>query len=141
MLALRRLLETALYVEDLDRAQRFYENVLGLKPLDANPDPAAAARFRPMNVPGDSVLLLFKRGATSETAIMPGGTIPGHEGSGRLHFAFAVDSLAGWKEQLEAHGVAIEGETRWPAGGTSWYFRDPDGHLVELATPGIWPTY
>ncbi len=72
---------------------------------------------------------------------LPGGTIPGHEGSGRLHFAFAVDSLAGWRQQLAAHGVAIEGETKWPAGGTSWYFRDPDGHLVELATPGIWPTY
>ena len=108
MPTVQRLLETALYVDDLDRAQRFYENVLGLKPLDANPDPAAAARFRPMNVPGAGVLLLFKRGATSETAIMPGGTIPGHEGSGRLHFAFAVDSLAGWKEQLAAHGGATD---------------------------------
>ncbi|MBX7106668.1 MAG: VOC family protein [Gemmataceae bacterium] len=141
MPAIRRLLETALYVDDLDRCQQFYERVLQLKPLDDKQDPAAAKRFRPMNVPGDSVLLLFRKGATSETMTMPGGTIPGHEGTGRLHCAFAVDSLDGWKEHLAACGVEIEGETKWPGGGTSWYFRDPEGNLVELATPGIWPTY
>jgi len=138
---IRRLLETALYVEDLDRAQQFYERVLGLRPLYATQDPDAAARFRPMNVPGNSVLLLFRKGATSETLMMPGGTIPGHDGSGQLHFAFAVDSLDGWKEHLAECGVAIEGQTKWPGGGVSWYFRDPEENLVELATPGIWPTY
>jgi catechol 2,3-dioxygenase-like lactoylglutathione lyase family enzyme len=29
----------------------------------------------------------------------------------------------------------------WPRGGRSVYFRDPDGHSVELATPGLWETY
>ena len=29
----------------------------------------------------------------------------------------------------------------WERGGQSIYFRDPDGHLVELATPGIWAIY
>jgi catechol 2,3-dioxygenase-like lactoylglutathione lyase family enzyme len=37
--------------------------------------------------------------------------------------------------------VSIEGEMKWPRGGTSLYFRDPDGHLVELATPGLWSIY
>ena len=138
---LTRLLETALYVSDLDRAQRFYETVLDLKPLFDGSDPAADARFRPMALPGNSVLLLFKHGATTDTAILPGGTIPGHGATGQIHIAFAVDSLNGWKEHLAAHHVPIAGETRWPRGGTSWYFRDPDGHLLELATPGIWPIY
>ena len=46
-----------------------------------------------------------------------------------------------WEETLAAHAVAIEGRTDWPRGGTSVYFRDPDGHLLELATPGLWPGY
>jgi hypothetical protein len=29
----------------------------------------------------------------------------------------------------------------WPEGSTSIYFRDPDGHLLELVTPGLWPNY
>ena len=38
---------------------------------------------------------------------------------------------------LPTEGIAIEGRTKWPRGGESIYFRDPDGHLVELATPGL----
>ena len=40
-----------------------------------------------------------------------------------------------------AHQVEIEGRTDWPRGGHSIYFRDPDGHLLELATPGLWTVY
>jgi catechol 2,3-dioxygenase-like lactoylglutathione lyase family enzyme len=42
---------------------------------------------------------------------------------------------------LAEHGVGIESEVQWDLGGTSLYFRDPDGHSVELATPGVWPIY
>jgi catechol 2,3-dioxygenase-like lactoylglutathione lyase family enzyme len=89
------------------------------------------------------MLLLFPRGKTLETVVMPGGTIPPHDGHGPLHVAFAVtrESLTAWEARLSAHAVAIEGRTEWPRGGTSVYFRDPDGHLLELATPGLWPGY
>jgi catechol 2,3-dioxygenase-like lactoylglutathione lyase family enzyme len=88
-------------------------------------------------------LLLFRKGSTTETAVLPGGTIPPHDGSGRIHLAFAIPAteLDPWRKRLQAHGVLIEGEVKWPRGGTSLYFRDPDGHLVELATPGLWSTY
>jgi catechol 2,3-dioxygenase-like lactoylglutathione lyase family enzyme len=42
---------------------------------------------------------------------------------------------------LRTQGVAIESETHWARGGRSLYFRDPEGHLLELVTPGIWPNY
>ena len=73
----------------------------------------------------------------------PGGTIPPHDGNGRLHLAFAISAteIDAWRERLQSHGVSIEGEMEWPRGGTSLYFRDPDGHLVELATPGLWSIY
>jgi catechol 2,3-dioxygenase-like lactoylglutathione lyase family enzyme len=134
---LDRVLETCLYVEDLDRAGRFYEDVLGLAGLTRD------ARFRAYDVGGQSVLLLFQRGATLETVHMPGGTIPPHDGHGPLHMAFAVgaDALAQWEQRLGERGVEIEGRTRWSRGGQSIYFRDPDGHLLELASPGLWATY
>ncbi|MFL4996127.1 MAG: VOC family protein, partial [Microvirga sp.] len=52
-----------------------------------------------------------------------------------------ADAVRDWEERLSEHGVAIEGRTNWSRGGHSIYFRDPDGHLVELATPGLWATY
>jgi catechol 2,3-dioxygenase-like lactoylglutathione lyase family enzyme len=60
-----------------------------------------------------------------------------------LHVAFAVsaEELADWDSRLAQHGVAIEGRMEWPAGGRSLYFRDPDRHLIELATPGLWAIY
>ena len=71
------VLETALYVDDLDRAVRFYSDVLELKPLYQD------SRLRAFSVGGRNVLLLFPRGGSLETVHMPGGTIPPHDGSGR----------------------------------------------------------
>jgi catechol 2,3-dioxygenase-like lactoylglutathione lyase family enzyme len=95
------------------------------------------------DVGGRSILLVFDRGASIETVTLPGGVIPGHDGAGPLHCAFAIsaEELPAWKERLNARGVQIEGCMDWPRGGKSIYFRDPDGHLLELATPGLWPTY
>lgn len=134
---LGRVLETALYVDDLERAAQFYRDVMDLKALTSD------SRFCAFDVGQTSVLLLFKRGATLDTVTLPGGTIPPHDGHGPLHIAFAVTAvdLPRWEERLAAAHVSIEGRTDWPAGGRSIYLRDPDGHLLELATPGIWATY
>ena len=134
---LERIIETCLYVDDLDRAGRFYEQVLELRAMTGD------ARFRAYDVGGRSVLLLFRRGATLQTVRMPGGTIPPHDGHGPLHMAFAVttEALPQWEARLAREGIAIEGRTDWSAGGHSIYFRDPDGHLLELATPGLWAIY
>ena len=134
---LNSVLETALYVDNLETAARFYEEVLGLPVLTQD------SRFRAYDVGGRNVLLLFQRGATLETVHLPGGTIPPHDGHGPLHVAFAIgaDELPAWTERLAAQGIAIEGRTDWPRGGHSLYFRDPDGHLLELATPGLWAIY
>jgi catechol 2,3-dioxygenase-like lactoylglutathione lyase family enzyme len=134
---LNRVLETSVYVDDLNRAAAFYETVLGLRRLTDD------SRIKAYDVAGRSVLLLFQRGGTLETVHLPGGTIPPHDGSGPLHIAFAIDAeeLPAWEARLVEHGVPIEGRTRWSRGGESIYFRDPDGHLLELATPGLWATY
>jgi len=89
------------------------------------------------------VFLLFKKGGTPEPIPTPGGMIPPHDGSGHMHFAFKIsaDSLVHCERELLDEGVEIESRVHWPAGGTSLYFRDPDGHLVELITPGCWAVY
>ena len=137
MPTLNGVLETALYVDDLGRAIRFYTDVLGLAPLYRD------TRMAAFDVGGKSVLLIFPRGGSLETVHMPGGTIPPHDGAGPLHVAFAIpkEELGGWEQRLAASGIPIEGRTTWKRGGESIYFRDPDGHLLELATPGLWAIY
>ena len=128
------VLETSLYVADVARATEFYQTVFGFKKLDGD------TRFSALEVPGRQVLLLFARGESNQPIPLPFGAIPPHDGTGRLHLTFAIPAreLATWEAHLERHAVAIESRVKWPRGGTSLYFRDPDGHLVELATPGLW---
>ena len=135
--AISGVLETALYVDDLPRAASFYEDILGLKRIFVD-DRLAAFEAGPA-----SVLLLFRRGSTLDAVTMPGGIIPPHDGHGPLHIALAIpaEALAQWEERLSERGVALESRASWPKGVTSLYFRDPDNHLVELATPGLWPNY
>jgi catechol 2,3-dioxygenase-like lactoylglutathione lyase family enzyme len=131
------ILETAIHTEDMMQARAFYEGVLGLEPMYCDERLSAYA------VAGRDVLLVFRKGSTDQAVILPSGTIPGHSGSGTLHVAFAVgkDELDRWEAHLASREVAIEGRNEWSRGGRSIYFRDPDGHLLELATPGLWPVY
>lgn len=137
MPSLNGVLETSLYVADLDRSVRFYRDLFGFDVL------AADERFRALHVTGQQVLLLFRKGLSDKPSVVPGGVIPGHDGSGRLHLTFAVVAaeLPAWEERLRGQGIAVESTVTWPRGGTSIYFRDPDGHLLELATPGVWRVY
>jgi hypothetical protein len=66
--------------------------------------------------------------------------LPQHDGKGPGHIAFGVSSaaLGSWRARLAKHNVEILKEVTWERGARSLYFRDPDGHMLELATPGIW---
>lgn len=137
MLKVIRVLETCIHVDDVERSGRFYEKLFNFLRMDSN------ERFCVFDVGGGSVLILFRRGGTSDPVHTEGGVIPPHGGSGDLHLAFAIraEDFAGWEKRLREEGISIESEVRWNRGGTSLYFRDPDHHLVELATPGTWPSY
>ena len=131
------VLETSLYVADMVRARRFYEVALGLVPMFAD------ERLTAYPVGPRSALLLFLRGSTAATVDLPGGRIPGHGGSGALHctLAIAAADLPAWEARLGAAAIPIEARMDWPQGCISLYFRDPDGHLLELTTPGLWPVW
>ena len=131
------VLETALYVSDMARAVAFFERVLGLQAM------VRGARLTAFDAGRRTVLLIFQRGASRADLLGEGGVVPGHDGAGPLHMAFAIaaDTYETWKARLTAHGVAVRSEVIWPAGGKSLYFEDPDGHVLEFATPGLWGNY
>ena len=129
--------ESCLTIADVDRSERFYCELFDLTVIEGD------ARFRALNVADSHVLLLFARGQTEHPVELPGGVIPPHGASGQSHLAFAISDadLEAWKTRLEQRGVVIESIVTWPRGGTSLYFRDPDDHLLELITPGVWSIY
>jgi catechol 2,3-dioxygenase-like lactoylglutathione lyase family enzyme len=125
------ILESSLYVSDLPCSVRFYEETFGFSIIKEFGERGCA-----MRAGTHQVLLLFKKGA-SQAIQSP------HDGDGELHLAFAIPSaeLASWESWLQARGIAVEETRTWELGGTSLYFRDPDRHLIELATPGTWSVY
>lgn len=125
------ILESSLYVSDVPSSVRFYQDVFGFSVIsDFGPRGCA------MQAGPHQVLLLFKKGASLEI------TSP-HDGDGELHLAFAISAaeLANWESWLVQKGIAVEEKCAWKLGGWSLYFRDPDRHLLELATPGVWTVY
>jgi len=132
-----RVLETALYCDDLPGTAAFYRDVMGFG------EHFHDDRLVALDSGGSTILLLFARGASRHGVSIPGGTIPPHNGSGPAHIAFAIDTnaLDEWEARLTAASLTIESRVHWARGGRSIYFRDPEGHSVELATPGVWPTY
>lgn len=131
------VLETALYVEDLERAAQFYRVVLKFEKLLSN------EKFCALSVAGRQILMLFKKGASLRAVVSPGGEIPATDGHGNLHLAFAIADaeVEEWETWLQQNGVAIESKVAWKRGGRSLYFRDPDSNCIELITPGCWTIY
>lgn len=131
---IRGLRETALYTADMPRAADFFGRVLGLRAM------VATDRLTAFDAGAGGVLLVFPQGGATTDVTTAAGTIPGHDGGGPLHMAFAIaaEAYEQWREHLTAQGVAIRAKMTWPAGGRSLYFDDPDGHVLELATPGLW---
>jgi len=128
------ILETCLSVADLSRARDFYARLFGYRLITSDD------RFCAFRVGERQVLLLFLRGSDPNGTHLPFGFIPAHGTTGASHLAFAISKDDGpiWLARLADQGVAVESQLNWPLGGTSVYFRDPDGHLLELITPGVW---
>ena len=132
-----RVIETCLHADPLDRAVEFYSRIFGFPKLVGD------QRICAFSVSDRQVLILFQKGGTRDPVAIPGGVIPAHGGDGHLHLAFtiAASDEAAWTDWLAANGVDVESRVSWPLGGISLYFRDPDGHLLELITPGCWAIY
>ena len=125
------ILESSLYVQDVSLSARFYAKIFGFRVISDFGERGCA-----MQAGDRQVLLLFKKGGSL-------GIPSPHDGDGELHIAFAIPSseLAGWEAWLEENGIPVEEKRAWDLGGISLYFRDPDRHLLEIASPGVWSIY
>jgi catechol 2,3-dioxygenase-like lactoylglutathione lyase family enzyme len=129
------ILESALYVTDLDAAEAFYRDVIGLEKITKVDGRHVFFRC------GQGVLLLFNAEATkhqpppdAKLPVPPHGTV----GEGHLCFAATAGEIDGWKTALTRRGIEVEADFEWPSGGRSIYFRDPSGNSIEFAEPRIW---
>ena len=131
------VVETTISVEDVARSAEFYRRLFGFE------SQVCEERFCAFTIVPGQLLLIFKRGGTLEPVILPGGTIPPHDGQGKMHFALGIpaDDFNAWLGRLRSFGIDVESVVEWPRGGKSIYFRDPDQHCVELLTPGVWENY
>ena len=128
------ILESALYVDDLDAAEAFYGETLGLERIAKVEGRHVFFRC------GDGVVLLFVAEATVKPASNPAMPVPPHgaKGAGHLCFRASEDEIETWRSTLEDAGIAVEADFRWPNGARSIYFRDPAGNSLEFADPAIW---
>lgn len=128
------LLEAAVYAADLDAAEAFYGEVVGLEVL---------LRQKPRHVfftAGETVVLVFNPAETVKPPAAGALPVPTHGAHGPGHICFRTPGAAldGWGEHLTRAGIEIEADFVWPNGARSIYVRDPAGNSVEFAEPKLW---
>lgn len=120
--------ETVINVKDFGRTEDFYHRILGLEVINKS-DYFIFFRV------GADLLLCFDTDKTSGQK-----SPPSHAAKGIQHFAFECPDAdyEAWKEYIRSNGIDIEDEITWPSGKRSFYFRDPDGHCLEIIEPMMW---
>ncbi|MBP1851271.1 VOC family protein [Rhizobium halophytocola] len=133
-IAIDGILETSLYADDLDAADAFYADVLGLERLTRVDSRHVFFRC------GSGMLLIFNPAETQKPPASDAIAVPAHGARGPGHACFRVagPALDGVRQRLAEAGVTIESEVHWPNGTRSFYFRDPAGNSLECAEPALW---
>ena len=131
----RRILETALYVDDLDATEAFYGGFLRLERISRIGDRHVFYHC------GDGVLLIFNPDETEKQASNPQLPVPVHGSRGVGHACFGAPATEFdvIRQALETAGVTIEADFRWPGSeARSIYVSDPAGNSIEFAEPRLW---
>jgi len=126
---IRQIKETCLYFHDLEKAKAFYHELLELPII---------SYVREKHIffqAGSSVLLCFN---PDDSRIKK--SPPGHYAEGKYHFAFevAAEEYEKHKREILSKGINIIDKVIWETGQESFYFEDPEGHVLEIVPEGIW---
>lgn len=128
------ILEAALYVDDLDAAEDFYGQILGLEKIQRATNRHVFYRI------GGSVLLLFIADETEKPPSNPELPVPPHgaRGPGHVCLVLTRDEIAVMRKHLLDWNIPIDAEFDWPNGAMSLYVRDPAGNSVEFSEGWLW---
>lgn len=121
--------ETCIYVKDLERTKDFYTNKLSLPLISLVKNRHVFFKA------GNSVLLCFIAEETQKET-----DLPPHGAQGSIHFALEVSNqeYPSALLQIKNSGIEILHEHLWKNGLRSFYFHDPDHHVVEIIERGLW---
>jgi len=115
-----------LFVEDLEATKKFYLDVFGL-PVAFEDDDSVVFKF------GTTLVNLLKTDAAQEL-IAPAQVASRDAGSG-FQFTIEVDDVDATCAELAERGVKLlNGPMDRPWGVRTASFRDPGGHIWEIAT-------
>jgi catechol 2,3-dioxygenase-like lactoylglutathione lyase family enzyme len=132
-LSSRGLSELVLIVQDVPKASRFYQEVVGLE-LEQEPSDDWAWFWA--GKVGDPQRIALHNGSLLFEEHSP---FPEGHRFGTVHFALDVapEDLDASVERVRAAGVEVYGpvEFDW-MNARSYYFYDPDGNLLEFWSPG-----
>ncbi len=123
MFEIEALDHVALAVSDVEKSAHWYCDVLGFKPEHEGMwggIPVFVAK-------GDAAIALFPIGDARSTSSSAGGARV-------LHFAMRANrkNFLAAQEELKRRGIEFDFEDHGVA--HSIYFRDPDGHKIEITT-------
>ncbi|MBF8261249.1 MAG: glyoxalase/bleomycin resistance protein/dioxygenase [candidate division NC10 bacterium] len=125
-LRLERMGHLSLRVSDLDASEKFYIEILGMRPvwrsegeiafLECGNDDLAL-----IQIPKEEVQAFRQRAQSSQSL---------HHFGFRVRSKDGIDQLA---EEMKARGIVIDdGPRDHRDGSRSFYFRDPDGNHVQI---------
>ena len=120
---LEKIVYTALFVSDQDKALDFYTNVVGLEKKGENPTPSGP-RFLSVGVADQDFQLL----------LWPGTPGQGEPVGDRIPAAYTIETpdIRAAVAELESRGVQFEnGVVDYPWGSLAG-FQDPDGNRLQL---------
>ena len=126
-----RYLHTMVRVTDLDASLKFYCELLGLKEVRRNSNPAGRFTLVFLAAPADLEALGDRAPMVELTHNWDPEPYEGGRNFG--HLAYGVDDIYATCERLAAGGVVIN---RPPRDGWMAFVRSPDGISVELLQTG-----
>jgi catechol 2,3-dioxygenase-like lactoylglutathione lyase family enzyme len=114
-----------LFVEDLDSAKRFYQEVFEL-PIHYEDDNSAVFKF------GATLVNLLN--ATEAPGLIEPALVASPDAGVRFQFTLGVDDVDAISEELHRRGAElVNGPIDRPWGVRTASFRDPAGHIWEIA--------
>ncbi len=121
----RGIAAITLFVEDLASAKQFYQEAFGL-PVVFEDDNSTVFKF------GNTLVNLLK--ITEADELIAPGKVASREAGSRAVFTIEVDDVDAMCAQLTARGVVLlNGPMDRPWGIRTASFRDPGGHIWEIA--------